>query len=135
MTVKWYGKKIERQVEIATWQVIQRRTEAALVRAQESILSGPKTGRIYGNHQASAPGEAPADWTGELVASGFTRYNRSKLFGEVVFSAPYARALEFGTERMEPRPYIRPAVMAVDQIPIADEIIQQIRRGLRGEMG
>lgn len=136
MTVKWYGKKIERQVEEATWQVVQRRTEATLARAKESILSGPKSGRIYGEHQASAPGEAPANWTGELVASGATRYNRAQLYGEVVFTAPYALALEYGTEKMEPRPYLRPAAFAEDQkMPLAEEIIQQVRRGLKGEMG
>lgn len=133
--MKWYGKKVEKQIEEAAWQVVQRRTEATLVRAQQSIILGPKTGIIYGDHQASAPGEAPADWTGQLVASGHTRYNRTALMGEVVFSAPYALHLEYGTEKMEPRPYLRPAFMAENQIPLADEITKQIRRGLRGEMG
>jgi len=134
--MKWHGKRIERTVVEAAWQVVMRRTEATLVRAQQSILSGTRTGRMYGTHQASAPGEPPANWTGELVASGGTRYDRSRLVGEVIFSAPYALALEFGTEKMEPRPYLRPAAMAENQrLSLAQEIIQQVRRGLRGEMG
>ncbi len=81
--------------------------------AQVLIQSGPKTGRLYkrGNvvHQASAPGEPPATDTGNLVNSGYARRQRRCLWW-VGFSAEYAAALECGTPRMLPRPYLRPAV-------------------------
>jgi hypothetical protein len=46
--------------------------------ARRSIMQDPKTGRLYAIksqsgrvafHQASAPGETPANWTGRLVSS------------------------------------------------------------------
>jgi hypothetical protein len=72
---------------------------------QIMIRTGPRTGRIYGNHQASAPGEPPANWTGRLAGSVGSRvFGWSRMeFGETVF---YGRFLEFGTSKMEPRPHV-----------------------------
>ena len=81
--------------------------------AMQLIQSGPKTGRIYRRgrraHQASAPGEAPATDLGNLVNSGFVERVRQALW-HVGFHAKYARGLEFGTPRILPRPFLRPAV-------------------------
>ena len=85
-------------------------------RAQMAIMNPPKSGRIYrrGNvvHQASAPGEAPATDTGNLVNSAYTKKLGDSDY-ETGFTAEYAAALEFGTAKIEPRPYLRPAVEAV----------------------
>ena len=85
-------------------------------RAQMAIQNPPKSGRIYqrGNvtHQASAPGEAPATDTGMLVNSAYTKKVADADY-ETGFTAEYAAALEFGTAKIEPRPYLRPAVEAV----------------------
>ena len=85
-------------------------------RAQMAIMNPPKSGRIYrrGNvvHQASAPGEAPATDTGNLVNSAYTKKLGDSDY-ETGFTAEYAAALEFGTPKIEPRPYLRPAVEAV----------------------
>jgi hypothetical protein len=84
-----------------------------LTHSQTLIQSGPKTGRVYrhGNvlHRASAPGEAPATDTGNLVNSGYAKRARRALW-HVGYTAEYARALEYGTPRILPRPYLRPAV-------------------------
>lgn len=34
----------------------------------EILMKSGKSGRIYGSHQASAEGEAPANWTGKLLS-------------------------------------------------------------------
>lgn len=85
-------------------------------RAQMAIMNPPKSGRIYrrGNvaHQASAPDEAPATDTGALVNSAYTKKLGDSDY-ETGFTAEYAAALEFGTAKIEPRPYLRPAVEAV----------------------
>jgi HK97 gp10 family phage protein len=85
-------------------------------RAQLAIQNPPKSGRIYkrGNvlHQASAPGEAPATDIGLLVNSAYTKKAADSDY-ETGFTAEYAAALEFGTAKMQPRPYLRPAVEAV----------------------
>jgi phage gpG-like protein len=67
------------------------------------IESPPKTGRIYGTHQASAPGEPPANDTGELAASITVESD-----GETVTlaaRAPYAPTLEYGGAKIAPRPF------------------------------
>lgn len=91
-------------------------------RAQMAIMNPPKSGRIYrrGNvaHQASAPGEAPATDTGNLVNSAYTKKLADADY-ETGFTAEYAAALEFGTPKIEPRPYLRPAVEAVRKAFIA----------------
>jgi HK97 gp10 family phage protein len=89
-------------------------TEAIREEAISLILNPPKTGRIYRRrgveHQASAPGEAPASDTGFLASSITTKYDASKLSGQVVVGAAYGPHLEYGTQTMEPRPFLRPAI-------------------------
>ena len=91
-------------------------------RAQMAIMNPPKSGRIYrrGNvaHQASAPGEAPATDTGNLVNSAYTKKLADADY-ETGFTVEYAAPLEFGTAKIEPRPYLRPAVEAVRKAFIA----------------
>ena len=63
-------------------------------------------------HQASAPGEAPATDTGRLMGSIY--FDREgPLTATVGSKLAYAEWLEYGTSRMAPRPYFRPAVEAV----------------------
>lgn len=91
--------------------------------ARRLILEPPKTGRIYRlelrgvkvYHQASAPGEPPANFTGDLRN---TVDYRVKGFNQLIIKAGsenkvfYAGDLEFGTQdgRILPRPYLHPAI-------------------------
>lgn len=82
-------------------------------RVKQLIKQGPKTGRVYrirgANHQASAPGEAPANLTGRLAKS--YNYNVHGPFQmEVGESAPYAGFLEDGTRKIKPRPHMIRAI-------------------------
>ena len=65
------------------------------------IKSGPKTGRMYGSHQASAPGEYPANRTGTLAGSVGSRSSDTE--AEVGSNAPYSGYLRDGTRRMARR--------------------------------
>lgn len=89
--------------------------------AVDSLLSGPKTGAIYIKgknrdimHQSSAPGEAPASDTGNLARNIRIELSGDKLRADIgvhsLLFTPYARALELGTDDMEPRPYMQPAL-------------------------
>ena len=84
----------------------------AQAEAQRSILKGPKTGRIYKRgkttHQASAPGEAPANDLGFLAGSLKVEVT-AKFTVDLIAAAPYAVFLEYGTRKMAPRPFMRPA--------------------------
>lgn len=71
-------------------------------------MAGPKSGRIYGSHRASAPGEAPAMDTGNLVNSIQTEKEAPGAW-TVYTNVDYAAYLELGTVYMEPRPAFIPA--------------------------
>jgi HK97 gp10 family phage protein len=73
------------------------------------ITTGSKTGRMYGSHQASAPGESPANKTGKLAESGNYKLRGSRQM-EVGEEADYAIFLELGTKRMRPRPHVMAAI-------------------------
>ena len=83
--------------------------------AKEIIKVGPKTGRLYRipgrkrRHRASAPGEAPANLTGNLRKGvDFEVKGPYQMeFGDQVF---YGKFLEEGTKRMEPRPHLKKSV-------------------------
>lgn len=76
-------------------------------------MQGQGSGVIYvrqgKEHQASAPGEPPARDTGNLAANV-----RAIRLGphtmRVVSGAEYSAHLEYGTIKMEPRPFMAPAV-------------------------
>lgn len=106
-----------------SFQYIQGLARRRMEKANEHLIAavkdklgpggGARTGRIYGEHQASAPGEPPAEDTGALRASIEARVNISggNVIGEIgTRSVPYAAELEFGTSRVEPRPFLRPTV-------------------------
>lgn len=81
----------------------------------ESILKGDilnrtGTGRQYGKHRASAPGEPPAPDTGNLRANTNADTNLQEdgtdLVGRIVANSAQAEALEKGTERIAARPFL-----------------------------
>jgi len=112
------GQQMAREIDV----VCENTALDIQARAQMAIMNPPKSGRIYrrGNvaHQASAPGEAPATDTGALVNSAYTKKLADADY-ETGFTVEYAAALEFGTPKIEPRPYLRPAVEAVRKAFIA----------------
>lgn len=86
--------------------------------ARRSILHDPKTGIVYGKHQASAPDEAPASDTGNLARNIVVILDERSHLSYVVSRAPYSAALEYGAMRnkdsefftLAPRPFMRPAL-------------------------
>lgn len=79
--------------------------EAIQVEAQISISAGSVSGA---KHVPSAPGQPPNQDTG-VLAGNIETNQVAPLVVEVSSSAPYAAALEFGTSKMEARPYMGPA--------------------------
>lgn len=97
--------------------------------AKKSILAKPKHGRVYNlrkngrlvRHRASAPGEAPAEFTGSLrraidfdvIGSDKVVFGVKKSFNAANKSPKgitYGKFLEFGTKKMKARPFLLPAI-------------------------
>ena len=86
---------------------------AELVEKLRTALHGPRTGRMYGSHRASAPGEAPATDTGLLERSTRARMVPGGVEVYVDEEAGYAaRYLEWGSPggKVAPRPWFYPTV-------------------------
>lgn len=102
--------------------------------AQEGIKKGPKTGKIYliksggrrRRHQASAPGEYPANLSGKLRRGiGFkVRGSDQLVFGAEADYAPY---LERGTSRMKARPSLLKAIEANER-NARQHFVREIKR-------
>lgn len=76
----------------------------------DGILSSPPDPtRKYGDHYASFPGNYPRNWSGDLI-KGISISPPSFGFRQVKIDVDYARALEEGTKKMRPRPFINPSI-------------------------
>jgi hypothetical protein len=118
--------------------------EAALAiqeRAVKSIKFGKKTGRVYDHyfvtikgravpietrsrsHQASAPGEAPASDEGRLTDSISADFY--PMAAEIGSGANHGLYLEEGTDKIAPRPWLKPAA---DENTVVDAFVRAFRR-------
>jgi HK97 gp10 family phage protein len=90
--------------------VVLNGAEAIKAEAHNSITRNSAAGQSGGKHQhvRSRPGEPPNNEFGTLV-SHIEASQPKPLVAEVRSEAPYAAHLEFGTSRMQARPYMRPA--------------------------
>ena len=112
MPVVWKGDDVTKAVTAAAMRGLIKggfKVKGEMIRR---IKSPPKTGHTYRRrgivHQASAPGEAPATDTGKLIGSiSDPKPNFATLSVTINVSANYAASLEYGTQKMEPRPYAR----------------------------
>lgn len=68
---------------------------------RKGIMAPPKTGRMYGSHQASAPGEYPANKSGDLASGIRQRVARTEM--EVGTTDMHGFWLRMGTKKMAPR--------------------------------
>lgn len=98
------GQEVDRVVEASAKNIATIVTRG---------MADPKSGRFYGSHQASAPGEMPAIDTGNLAAIKTEKIEQGHWV--TYTEAEYAAHLEFGTSRMLPRPFFVPA--AEDENP------------------
>jgi len=87
---------------------IVEQTALGIEAAVKAGMAEGKSGRMYGAHRASAPGEMPAIDTGVLAASIETERESATSY-VVSTNQDYAPFLEFGTSRMAPRPFLGPA--------------------------
>ena len=81
-----------------------------------TVQKGGRSGEVYKRkkieHQASAAGEAPKSDTGNLaknIVLNAAKKKGAQLIATVESRASYSRALEYGTRKMEPRPFMQPS--------------------------
>ena len=111
-TIKKLARKFTKAIEFYP-EMVNNTLNAAGIEIRNTIIEGimnpPKTGKTYGNHQASAPGEYPASNSGKLIQSIDFDVNGMELeigSGGLV----YGEYLELGTSKMKARPFIAPSV-------------------------
>lgn len=100
---------------------VVRQTVAEIEARIKTSFSEPKHGEVYGAHQASAPGEAPAIDHG-ILAGSVQAYMETATKGGVGVGAEYGPHLEYGTDTIEPRPFM---------VPAAESVRRQFQESLR----
>ena len=106
--------KLNKQLEPDFQEIVKGGAQLIRGEAVKSIQSGAKSGIVYEKynprrtHRASAPGEAPASDTGNLVSKIIVRQDGQDK-ANVESNAHYSAFLEYGTSKMEPRPFLFPA--------------------------
>jgi len=93
-----------------------------------SSMAEPKSGKRYGRHQASAPGESPAVDSSNLTGSIEIQLAASMLESKIGTPVGYAPMLESGTSRMAPRPLWEKT--ATESLPTLENMLQAEIRGV-----
>lgn len=111
----WKGHRMVMQMTAGARIGAEKAASLMITEARRLIIETPKSGRIYkrsiGLHQASAPGEPPANMLGILANSFKVNVTQTGtlITASITNTAPYAKFLEFGTRKMAARPFMRPA--------------------------
>jgi HK97 gp10 family phage protein len=106
--------------------------------AKQKIQGGGRGGRVYRRRsvarQSSAPGEFPKSDSGQLVGSLFFKISSDKLRAFFGTKLAYGRYLEFGTSRMQARPWLRPTFKA-NREKIVERVRAAVQEALRKARG
>ena len=106
--------RLQKDMEVPFQEIVKGGGQLIRGEAIKSIQTGSKSGVMYQmynprrEHRASAPGQAPASDTGNLV-SKITVKQKSLNVVHVESNADYSAFLEYGTSKMEARPFMFPA--------------------------
>lgn len=101
--LRTYGQNMDSEL-----RTVVNTTAEEIVDIARRSISRRSRGIKRGDTYSSAPGRAPNDQTGELLAS--LKAERKGMYADVVVDKYYASFLEFGTKNMAARPFLRPAM-------------------------
>lgn len=134
MSVDWRGDAIIAKVRQAALRGVIDGVESVIEEADSLMNDTPRDGRTYRRrgveHVASSPGNPPAPDTGRLRQSLRSEYDPSDLSGEAIASTEYAASLEYGSAKVAPRPFMRPA-LSNKKDAIAEGIRSEISAALK----
>lgn len=103
-----------RRESIRVWQQDVKPIFQNIADRMRTLMLLPKTGKLYGTHRASAPGEAPAPLTEALINSiGQPQVDDGII--RLIVSDPKARLLDPQegdpiNALIEPRPFVQPSI-------------------------
>lgn len=124
MTIRTKTKRIsKRGVVLGKYdaqlkQIIAAGGQMVMNEAKASIHATGSSGRTYQKynpnrvHTASSAGNPPNTDTGYLANNIYLQIDADGLGADVESRADYSEALEFGTSKMEARPFLQPALEA-----------------------
>ena len=127
--------KLEKDMEIPFQQIVKGGGQLIRAEAIKSIQTGAKSGVVYQmynprrEHRASAPGQAPASDTGNLVSKIIVK-QKGQDVTSVESNANYSAYLEYGTSKMQPRPFMLPA-FEKSKKPIINAVINRITQKIQ----
>jgi len=125
-------KQLNKQLEPDFQEIVKGGGQLIRGEAVKSIQQGSKSGIVYEKynprrtHRASAPGQAPASDTGNLVSKIMVQ-QKDKNHVEVQSNADYSAFLEYGTSKMEPRPFMLPA-FEKSKKPIINAVFNRVKK-------
>jgi len=99
-----YGKQAK--------DIIAASGQLVMNEAKQSIQQHSSSGRTYGNHTASSAGNPPNSDTGYLANNIYLVIESDGFSADVESRANYSEHLEFGTSKMQARPFMQPALEA-----------------------
>ena len=124
-------ENLDKQLEPDFQEIVKGGAQLIRGEAIKSIQTGAKSGVMYQKynprreHRASAPGEAPASDTGNLVSKIIVK-QKTKNITNVESNADYSAFLEYGTSKMEPRPFMLPA-FEKSKKPIINAVFKRVK--------
>ena len=125
-------KNLDKQLEPDFQEIVKGGGQLIRAEAVKSIQSGAKSGIMYQKynprreHRASAPGQAPASDTGNLVSKIIVK-QKTKNIVNVESNADYSAFLEYGTSKMDPRPFMLPA-FEKSKKPIINAVFNRVKK-------
>ena len=125
-------ENLDKQLEPEFQEIVKGGAQLIRGEAIKSIQTGAKSGVVYQmynprrEHRASAPGQAPASDTGNLVSKIVVRQKGVNVTN-VESNANYSAFLEYGTSKMQPRPFMLPA-FEKSKKPILDATFRRVVR-------
>ena len=98
---EWRGTRALQQVETAAARGMRKAGTIIIKEMRRLMVGEPKSGRLYGRHRASAPGEPPASHTGRLVKSFGAKVERTadKVVLTITFEDESSTAPPSGAKR------------------------------------
>ena len=124
--------RLAKDMELPFQEVVKGGGQLIRGEAIKSIQTGAKSGVMYQKynprreHRASAPGQAPASDTGNLVSKIIVKQKSSDVTN-VESNANYSAFLEYGTSKMEARPFMFPA-FEKSKKPILNAVFNRVKK-------